>query len=660
MAGVDPVSGGATNATFAAAVDAELAALAADAKALEAMLSAGDIIQAKVLPSNGLTDLIQILGNRVAAALPPNLVPGDVITVQVTSIADGHINVQILPDAPAATDVPLPPGAAPSPPAPVIANGTTVPLPIPPLTTSTAPSPIPSPPATGALPVAPPVSVFVAAAIRPAQTAPAFAAAPIEVESVAPTPPPVAPGTPETPVQNAPAASVISTPASARAPALGVPILRNIEAMLATARAAVLPKGTPPPPASSTPAAPAPSAASPKVAPSQPQAATPIINRPFFAPPIVTSARVPAAALPVAPATPAANAPTPTTRLITVYQDPATLLRALRLPVTPTNIASARIAIDTPARLPDVLSTLQRALPSSSDPRITTLRTLIAFVSAIKPDSPVLSSQIAAFVDHVVTGSEPKLAQLLFALSTLADEEAPAPQTPTPATGTPTPGASTNAPVAPNAPQPAPVTTDVTNLARVAERQTAVDFDMKTQLLSMIAAPPAGATEALTSAVGNVLTAMTALQVNAASVLAANPNGFSFAIPMMLPTGYAQANVRVDRDTPENARAPLDGDNFHIAFILETAHLGTVAIDLKTVGRAVTIDVKAEATLAARAFGKAMEQLTTRLEKLRYRVASANASVAARGMTGVVSTTIGPEPAPAAPVDPTKLVDRSA
>src|SRR5471032_2458897 len=116
MAGVDPVSGGATNATFAAAVDAELAALAADAKALEALLSAGDIVQAKVLPSNGLTDLIQILGNRVAAALPPNLVPGDVITVQVTSIADGHINVQILPDASAATDVPLPEGTTPTPP----------------------------------------------------------------------------------------------------------------------------------------------------------------------------------------------------------------------------------------------------------------------------------------------------------------------------------------------------------------------------------------------------------------------------------------------------------------------------------------------------------------------------------------------------------------
>src|SRR5471032_993057 len=111
MAGVDPVSGGATNATFAAAVDAELAALAADAKALEALLSAGDIIQAKVLPSNGLTDLIQILGNRVSAALPPNLVPGDIITVQVTSFEGDRINVQILPDSGAPEQPPLPPPA---------------------------------------------------------------------------------------------------------------------------------------------------------------------------------------------------------------------------------------------------------------------------------------------------------------------------------------------------------------------------------------------------------------------------------------------------------------------------------------------------------------------------------------------------------------------
>src|SRR5471030_276611 len=110
MAGLDPVAGGAANANIAAIVDAELAALAADAQALQSLLSAGDIVQAKVLPSNGLTDLIQVLGNRVSAALPPNLVPGDIITVQVTSFEGDRINVQILPDS-GAPEQPLQPPA---------------------------------------------------------------------------------------------------------------------------------------------------------------------------------------------------------------------------------------------------------------------------------------------------------------------------------------------------------------------------------------------------------------------------------------------------------------------------------------------------------------------------------------------------------------------
>src|SRR5476649_1872072 len=110
MAGLDPVASSGASANIAAIVDAELAALAADAAALKALLSIGDVVQAQVLPSNGLTDLIQILGNRVAAALPPNLVPGDIITVQVTSFEGDRINVQILPDS-GAPEQPLPPPA---------------------------------------------------------------------------------------------------------------------------------------------------------------------------------------------------------------------------------------------------------------------------------------------------------------------------------------------------------------------------------------------------------------------------------------------------------------------------------------------------------------------------------------------------------------------
>ena len=665
MAGLDPVASSGASANIAAIVDAELAALAADAAALKALLSIGDVVQAQVLPSNGLTDLIQILGNRVAAALPPNLTPGDVVAVQVTGFDGDRINVQIVSDsvasaasstppaigasAPSSVDPALPLPATALPPTLLPATPPPVaPLPVTPLpaipSSSGAPAVTPAPIfAPGSSAIAPPLAVFVAASVRPAPAAPAAPSEPLPVEPTA------------------------TIPASVRAAIPAPVLLGDIEARLATARAAVIPQNVAPPPASSpgAPIAAPPAGAIPPAT----------INRPFVMAPLMTNARPATVTAPVitpAATTAPANA-APLARL-TTYQDPVILLRALRLPVTPTNVASARMAIDTPAKLPNALATLELALPSSTDPRITTLRTLTAFVGRIEPESPVLATQIAAFVDHVVAGAEPKLAQLLVALRSATAEPVPA-ETPAPGTtvlGTPAPGTATPGTPAPGttapgttasqaAPPPAPLPgAPVTVLARAVERQATLDFDLKTQLLSIVTSPPPGASEALTNAVAGVLTAMTALQVNAASTLSANPNGFAFILPVALPSGIAQANVRIDRDVPGNPRVPFDGDNFHIAFILETAHLGTVAIDLKTVGRSVTIDVKAEATLAARAFGKSMEQLTTRLEKLRYRVAKADASVAARGTMGVVSTTIGPEAPPTSPVDPTKLVDRSA
>ena len=54
-----------------------------------------------------------------------------------------------------------------------------------------------------------------------------------------------------------------------------------------------------------------------------------------------------------------------------------------------------------------------------------------------------------------------------------------------------------------------------------------------------------------------------------------------FTLPMWLGSGYAQAQIAVDRDAPEQPAPQLDGDNFHIAFILDTQNLGTVAVDLR-------------------------------------------------------------------------------
>jgi len=678
--GLDPLAAGASaNAAIAAIVDAELAVLAADAAALKALLSDGAVVQARVLPSNGLTDLIQIGNFRVAASLPPDLLPGDVITVRVTGFDGERINVQILPaGTPAAVSSPgltptaptvsaalaataltigapgdlpgpvAPPSAgAPTPAGPVtgmaptVVAGQAVASPTPP---QSAPAPVPTTP-----PLAPPSAVFAAAAVRPAGPNPG-----LSQTSAVPRP-----GTPSADV------AAFARPASSEA------VLGSIEARLAAARTALTPLRS----NAAAPANPATSApANTNAPPARPFIAPPYINRPAIeqrAAPIpnaVTSAT--AAATAVATAAGAARtAPTVQTNLargLELYREPVALLRALRLPVTPTNVASARIAIETPEKLPVALSILERALPNSTDPRVTTLRTIAAFLARIEPDSPVLATQIAAYVEHVLTGNESKLAQLfLAARGAVPTQDLPE--------GARAPGVP-QAPSAPNSPaglqtgppanardaaSAAPNVAPLPDVARVVERQAALQFDLKTQLLSIATNPPPNAAPALSSAVASALTAITALQVNAAATLAANPTGFAFAIPIALPNGFAQANVRIDREAPNTARTPLDGDNFHIAFVLETSHLGTVAIDLVTVGRTVTVGVKTEATLAARAFGKAIGGLRDRLEKLRYTVAKADASVAAHGTLGVVETTLSTA-VPAPPVDPTKLVDRSA
>jgi hypothetical protein len=143
------------------------------------------------------------------------------------------------------------------------------------------------------------------------------------------------------------------------------------------------------------------------------------------------------------------------------------------------------------------------------------------------------------------------------------------------------------------------------------------------------------------------------VQVHAAQALAANPDGLSFAIPLATQHGQANAQITVKRDAPQGGGVPLDGENFRIAFVLDTAHFGTVAIDLVTVGRDVTVDVRTDSAPAMRAFRDQLGALTARLESLRYRVASAGASV---GPTSTVAVD-----APSAPArDADATVDRSA
>jgi hypothetical protein len=327
------------------------------------------------------------------------------------------------------------------------------------------------------------------------------------------------------------------------------------------------------------------------------------------------------------PAAPAARAPAGPG----AFLDPAALLRALRLPVTATNMASARMALEAPEKLPGALATLERALMNSSDPRLTTLSALTSFIARLDPESPVLGAQIAAFVEHVVAGGEAKLAQLARAV------------------GLPLAAASRT----PAGAEPK------TAAEQVAIARPALEADLKTQLMVLAADGETGATTAdpaAFNAIAGALTAMTAVQLNAAVALQAHPDGLAFTLPIALPDGIAQAHVRIDRETAGDKRVALDGDNFHIAFILETRHYGTVAIDLTTVGRAVTLSVKTEAVRAQRAFSRALGDLTSRLETLRYRVAKADAVVAPPAAVAGL-----PHEPPARPgADPTLHVDIDA
>jgi hypothetical protein len=593
---VDPAAVSASSGVSAAALDAlvqaEFQQLAADAEALANAVTTGQVVTATVLPPSGGTDLISVLGNRVAASLPPTLVPGDTFTAQVTGFDGTQILLQMLSSIEPPDISSGPPPGLTSAPAPSIAST--------PLQAAAAGPPLP---AGVSQSVAPPPAVFVAASVRPA------------------APPPGAP---------------FAAPPSAQAVQLQPALLGDIEARLAAARAGQVAINVPTGPAPSAPppqspvglnSSPPPPLPTPPQAGQQPAGAAqlppPSIAGRYALPPnIVPSTRFGAAA-PAATAAPAGEA-APAPAGLAAFRDPTALVRALGLPNTPTNVAAAKLALDTPQRLPAALATLESALPQTDDPRVATLRTLTAWIGKIDPASPQLASQISSFIDNVVTGNEPKLVQLLTA-QLIADQ----PGTTTAAEAAASATTQGGEPVGPGATAP---TFPTLALAQLAERGAALGVDLKTQLLSIINAPPTGAAADLVPAAATALSAVTAVQLNAAQAMNAAPQTMAFTIPMWLGSGYAQARVSIDRDAPEGtASKSLDGDNFHIAFVLDTKHLGTVTVDLQTVGRAFSLAVRTENEKSAKTFGDHLPRLTDRLETLRYRVNSAEAGVAPRG-----------------------------
>jgi Flagellar hook-length control protein FliK len=355
-----------------------------------------------------------------------------------------------------------------------------------------------------------------------------------------------------------------------------------------------------------------------------------------------TGATTPSAAQP-------ATAPRPTVaqRVIRTAGD---LLKAIRVPDTPFTRTAAAIAPQAPARLPGVLQRLEAALPrDTTDPRVPTLRTLIAFTARMNPaNAETLPAQISAYVSHVIEGAETKLQQLLRAFVRV-DDTAPKPQAPVPA-GTPAQLTAKVEAQAEQALQPqmkgnaelpaqptqviasrshddalrgAPPVTNASQ-AHAAVRAAAAEHDLKALVLSLLRDPQFPRTPTLTQALNETLITLTGTQFNVLSANAQDPGSIAFALPAFFHDGGKPAYIRIGRDAQSNG-AKLDADNFHVAFVLDTANLGTVAIDLQSTGRAVKVNVKTEQQSAATRFSDTLSSLRTRLEDLRYRVTSANA-----------------------------------
>lgn len=595
MSGVNPAAAAAAASAAEAALVQELAQLAADAQALRSMVMPGDVVQATVLPFNGVTDLLEIFGMRIAASLPPNVFPGDTLTIAVQGFQGDQVMVQVLSRITA--DASRAQSQAATPPPADTVELTRTPVPIVVSESELPPQPAPSAPAA-----------------QPAATAqPSAAAAP---------PPPVRGA--------APAAQpplVVARPAPPEAETL------SVEARIALARTAagLIPpppvrtapgvvRGAPQPPAAPPQAAPAQQAqtAARAPAPSSPGAAPSVPRVPFV--PIAQrapAAQTPVPPLPGAPAQTRSTTMTPPSQVrvvvpnaVELLQDPVALLRTLRIPVTPTALAFAKLVTTQPEQVAVALRALETGLPDATDGRIATLRTLAAFVGTLDPQSPTFTTQVTSYLTHVIEGPEAKLLSLV---------QPQTPQTPPQTTATPQENATAMAP--PQAVDP------TVSAARSAERLTAADSDLKTQLVAVLAAaqPEADLGDAGAVVARNALTAIVANQLGTLASQQAQPPAWTFTIPIAIDQQLYPAQIRVSRDKPESEGEHLTSDDFHIAFILDTKRFGTVAIDLHAVQRSVSVAVRTDRPSAATTFKSALAQLGDRLQSMRYNVKSLEA-----------------------------------
>lgn len=297
-----------------------------------------------------------------------------------------------------------------------------------------------------------------------------------------------------------------------------------------------------------------------------------------------------------------AQAPLP----LVAAQPQERMLARLRIPQTPVTLAAAKVASDAAAAVPRAFARLA-ALLAKDDVRAgaAPLRTLLPFLAKLDPSNPrALPQQIASYVENVVDGGESKLGALLDAYR--AADVAHGQQLPLGA---------------------APETT----AARVAVGRVAIETDVKIALLAL-ANSTSDTAPAQSVAVHQTLVAVTASQIAALASAAENPSAITLGLPVFYHEGGRAAHICIQRDAPKNATR-MDGDNFHIGFVLDTAALGTISIDLETVGRSVSVSVKTERDHHAHRVSEMLPNLRARFEALRYHVASMRADVAPRRET---------------------------
>jgi hypothetical protein len=576
MSGLDPLAALAAEAVAnaQAAMDEAVLSLGADVAVLQAQVNVGEVIAATVLPPQGGADLLSFLGQTVIAQIPPGINPGETIGLLVTGFTNSAIIVKNLgtldPENPIPTvNVELPPQAPDAPQSAILT--TTIPVNVPPAQAPPPPTPpAPIPPATTTN-VAPPREVFVAASVLPN----------LSVDAL------------EQSIEENATRTVAELE---EAPITG----SDVEARLALNRASIAP--APPP---SLPPAAASAAATPARAPK----GFPV------APPIVRAAQ-PLAAQPQAVQTQA-----PMQRQAMPATPEGALLARLRVPVTPITLAAARVVNTATQRVTTTYAQLESTLEKLAPEESGALRSMLAFVARFDlRNVRALPEQIATFVSDVLDGAEAKIVQTVSAWNELAQEEAPATQP-----GAPAAEPSEAQPTATTSPTPS---NTATIAAQVAERTAAMDYDVKSAILAMIGTSSASSSApAIAAALRDALTATTALQLNVLNAQASDPHAITVPLPAYFYEGGEPAMLRISRDVP-NGKNKMDADNFHIAFVLDTKTLGTVAIDVQTVGRAVSVDVKTQATPAADRFRSTLGDLRSRLEQLRYRVATIAAGVA--------------------------------